>query len=453
MQLKTIFTTILIIAAHFLAPSSARANCYDTYTNAAASCATAQAIRDQIIWTWLDSNNSNALVTLNSELYIDLNYYNLQVANAYGKDGTLVCSGQYYDKVATITATKDQSTSVCNSNFLNNSSNPSAPGIFYLCFRDAEIQYDYDMGIAGTIYNYSVTITNIQLTWDLSRASASKSYSDSAAYHDYNWTMGYDYAKTDGAYYLSDQYYAPLCYSAAGNAYNNCNLDADCNQTPANCCSDGCNKTYNNSVQNASVASLNSTGPAIATYIYQVEMCSVNQQASDSTAQYHAQLTVDNASADCARDVSTASGLYNKTIGLDAVDATFNIAECDKFAYFTNNYTSPPPNPPVTIDSCITTTVSLQTNLDAIALATYQGLVGVNGNPGSIQPPYNTTISNALVAAQTTYQADYQTLTNCVAGQTSTLNSVTDSASIAYNNASNTAWQAYLSCLQGCNGG
>ncbi len=80
-------------------------------------------------------------------------------------------------------------------------------------------------------------------------------------------------------------------------------------------------------------------------------------------------------------------------------------------------------------------------------------MVGINGNPGSIQPPYNTAINNALAAAQATYLTDFQTMTNCVAGQVNALNAVTGPAFVAYQNAAAAAWDAYVSCLQGCNGG
>ncbi len=316
-----------------MAPLSVRADCYSTYTNAAASCAAAQAIRDQIIWTWLDSHNSDALGTLNNELYIDLSSYNYTVDVANITDGTLVCDGQYDNTMAALAAANDLAVKTCMTNYYYKTNDWCA---LDQCLAPTIVDYGYGKDKAWADRIYCETGQGIKLNWDVSEALALKSYSDSAAYHDYDQTIGYDYAKSDGAYYLSDQYYAPLCYSPAGNDYNNCVLDTDCSQHPANCCADGCVKTYNNSMQNAYVTDLNAVGPATATYVYQVEMCSVNLQADDSKAQYHAQKIVDDASAGCAKDVGTAGKVYTYTIAMDAAVATKQSLLCGAAADYSN---------------------------------------------------------------------------------------------------------------------
>ncbi len=65
-------------------------------------------------------------------------------------------------------------------------------------------------------------------------------------------------------------------------------------------------------------------------------MCSVNLQADDSKAQYHAQKIVDDASAGCAKDVGTAGKVYTYTIAMDAAVATKQSLLCGAAADYSN---------------------------------------------------------------------------------------------------------------------
>jgi squalene cyclase len=78
MQLRAIYATILVLAAQFMALLSVRADCYSTYTNAAASCLSVQQNTDAAYWNLWNWNNNVATTTLNSYLALDLtNFRNI----------------------------------------------------------------------------------------------------------------------------------------------------------------------------------------------------------------------------------------------------------------------------------------------------------------------------------------------------------------------------------------
>lgn len=431
--------------------------CYQTYTNATTACSTAQQNTDNAAWNSWDADNNRATTTLNSTLAQDWTNFNNSVIQCHidYSNHIVTCRAAY--NIATAAAWNIESNQLAACQAQYSDTDP----LLYVCVCPDIAAYNYANAVAYANWDSCSWIVGETYAaidypwvgWDhncSSAAAAIKSEDDSAANAGYNFTIGAADAICDATRTLSDNFTAPLCNAQAACNYNNCLLDVDCGQTPANCCNDGCAKTWNNSLQSAYSTYMNRVGPATYTYTFKIEMCPVDQQSKDATAQYSAQFTIDQAFIKRDLDLDEASRKNRISHEMDAATANDTIAIC---ACNSGGDTSD-----TQYVACAAQAIATQTNNDASASAAYNqvwGYVDSGGNyvKGSAYAAYDTTHSNALATAQAAYTADYSQMTNCLATTQSTLQSVTDSANTQYNNSAYSAWQALVNCLQGCNGG
>jgi hypothetical protein len=465
MQFRTFFATFIFCTCFIELPEALAdaTACYQTYTNDTGVCSTAQQNRDNAAWNLWETNNEIVTATLNSYLAQDLTNFNNSISQCQTnyQNAIATCSSNYNVAAAAAYNTESNQLTACQSQYSD------IDPRLYVCACPVVAAYNYANAAAQASYNLCVgvaadndggntTYINLDGLCD-GTAIAIKSKSDSWAYAGYNYICGKIDALCDATRTLSDNFTAPLCYAQASYNYANCLLDVDCSQTPGNCCQDGCAKTYNNGLLSAVSSYANTVGPAYYTYTYNVEMCSVNQQEQDAVAQYTAQFAIDNAWVKCLFDQDEAFGKHYYAVTMAAATANQAIAICLCNAFtgagFDTNSSQ--------YASCVTQALVTQTNSDASALAAEDQVVDhwldniENGTwvNGSAWVAYHTTETNALAAAQATYTADYSQMTNCVANEQTTINSVTYAANVQYNNDTYAAVQTLVSCLQDCNDG
>ena len=466
MQFRAIFATTFILCTYFAALPKVLADaaaCYDTYTDSTAECSILQNYRDTQTWNVWDTNNDIATATLNSYLAQDLTNFNNSINQCQTNcnNANATCQTNYNVAAAAAWVSESNQLAACQSQYADD--NP----LLYVCVCPDVAAYNYsnavaqaNYGLCGNSAEYNYGNNFYGLGEDglcVGTAYATKAKSDSSASAGYNAIIGENDAICDATRTVSDNFTTALCNDEALTYYDNCLFDVDCGQTPANCCVDGCDKTYNNSLLSAYSTYLNTVGPATYTYTYWIEMCSVNQQEWDAVAQYSAQFTIDNAFTTKIYAEGIGLADYNFAIAMDAATASDTIAICSCNSGGDTNDTQ--------YVACAAQAIATQTNNDASALAAWDQIGGryvyiwTNGVDssyniyGSATITYNTTRSNALATAQATYTADYSQMTNCVANTQTTLNSIVYAANVQYENDSYAAYQALENCQQGCNGG
>ncbi|HWC60421.1 MAG TPA: hypothetical protein VHC44_12065 [Verrucomicrobiae bacterium] len=263
----------------------------------------------------------------------------------------------------------------------------------------------------------------------------------SAAYGLTYDTAAANYTKTT----VLDSYTASVCQNNASSVKAICYLNADCKATPANCCSDNANITYDNTMQTAFASQQNAIGAADSTYQYTVKMCNAAQTHDDAIANDLEVYTVDIAA-------------HTKTLAIDLAQNIFTLSVAQNEAQYNADYQTCACNFPTNMDKQITCqAAALVKEAGSLNLATNALHSVVNEPPVvPVGTAYNTYWNTYMAATNTlalTIAHDFVTQSNCLASALHTWTNTYNAQVTAYNNTQAAAAATKQRQLNACGGG